>query len=1176
MKKIGDFICKKKNIILIITLILLIPAFIGMKLTKINYDILVYLPEDIETIKGQNILSEDFNMGAFSITVLDNMSSKDILKLESQIKNIDGVVKVISAYDLIGNTIPLDILPSNIIDKVKNGNSDLMLITYADSTSSEITLEAVSKVKEITRDKCRIGGMSALVLDTMDLSETEIIIYIIIAVLLCILILELSLDSYIVPFLLIINIGISILFNLGTNIFLGEISYITKALVAVLQLGVTTDFSIFLYHSYEHNKIKYESKEKAMSSAIYETFVSVVGSSLTTIAGFLVLCAMKLTLGKDLGLVMAKGVFLGVICVLTIFPSLLLFFDKYIEKTKHKKILPKFKGINNFVIKHHSNDVISIFKSDKYQMLLLNSTYDIATNELNNQVNIINNIIKKYDSKAVLAGEGPLMKDLVTISDNDFNNVNIFSIICILIIMLFVLKSYTLPILLIFVIEFAIFINMSVPYFSGDILPFVASIVLGTIQLGATIDYAILMTTTYLNNRKQKIEKNEAMQKTMESTTNSIIVSALCFFGATYGVGVYSKLEMISSLCMLISRGAIISMIVVIMVLPSVLLVFDKLICKTTIGVDRKMKIMNKGPKKLGTYIMLILACIGITPVYAVSKDETVYTKLDSDGNIKNILVNEHLNNYMKADNLEDITDLKEILNINGNEKFIQNNNKLIWEANGKDIFYQGVYDKKLPIDVEIKYYLDGSIVNASDIIGKSGRVTIKLKYNNNEGNYAIVNGKNELLYTPFVVTMGMIIDSENNSNINIIGGKTINNGNKNIIVGIATPGLYESLGLESLKKMNEITISFDTTKFELSSIYSVVTPKIINSDDLKIFDKLDLLLCNTGLLKNSIDKIEEGSKSIVEGANQINDGTTLVYQNLNSLVDNLEKLEEGLDKTDQGLTQIINNLKEMNDLLSNENMKADLDKINYLVNQNNLTIQTLINTNQSLKDTYDLYNLSSFTSKEILSFTSDIYANFGLLLSEEEVLNMNIKLFTVKNSYETSYEANENLIMLLTGNNEAQNKTLSVLNNTKSQIEILIKYLEEVENGLSSSFDGANNLRVGTSILADKTGNLLLGTDNLYDGSNKLYEGINTFNVDGITKLDNYINYNIKSTEEKIKALVKLGEDYSYTLKDNDTQMTTKFILVTSSEKLEDVQNKNVEVNKKTSFWDKLKDLFR
>lgn len=681
MKKIADNICKHKTLVLIITSILFLLSLIGAYLTKINYDILVYLPSDIETVKGQNILTEDFNMGSYAFVLTDNMSSKDILQLEENIKNIEGVNEVVSIYDLVGTTIPVDMLPNEITSKLSKDNTDLIMVTLNDSTSSLTTMNAISELRKLSNGKTKVSGMSSMVLDTKELSDKEIAIYVVIAVLLCLLILELSLNSYVIPVILLANIGISIMINLGTNIIFGEISYITKALVAVLQLGVTTDFSIFLYHSYEKEKALSKNKEEAMSKAITETFISVLGSSLTTIAGFLVLCTMSLTLGRDLGLVMAKGVLIGVISAITLFPCLILTFDKLIEKTHHKELVLNFDKLNNFVIKHNKvilimfvllaiplylanskvevyykldqslpetlesiqgnnilkekfnivspeiilmdkdikNDDINkmideikevegidfvlsssslsnlgitnemlpsklnnIIESENYQLLLVNSTYDIATDELNNQVDIVNKIIKKYDKNSILAGEGPLMKDLVNTSDTDFNNVNYSSMICILLIMFVVLKSLSLPFLLILTIEFAIITNMSVSYFSGTVLPFVAPIVLGTIQLGATIDYAILMTTNYIKRRRDGMDKNKSMKETLGFCNNSIIVSGMCFFAATFGVGVYSKLEMVASLCTLISRGALISMFTVIVILPCVLLTFDKIVMKTT------------------------------------------------------------------------------------------------------------------------------------------------------------------------------------------------------------------------------------------------------------------------------------------------------------------------------------------------------------------------------------------------------------------------------------------------------------------------------------------------------------------------------------------------------------------------------------------------------------------
>lgn len=686
MHKIAEKICKHRKLILIIALLLLIPSIIGMKATRINYDILVYLPEDIETIKGEDILSEDFDMGGFSVVLLEDMSTKDIVKLEEKIRKIDNVEKVVSIADVLGSNIPVEMLPDDIKDKVYKDNETLMLVTFKEQISSDATMNSVEELRKITDEHCKISGMTATVLDTRNLSDSEVVIYVIIAVILCLIVLELALDSYVAPILLLLNIGIAILYNMGTNIFMGQISYITKAISAVLQLGVTMDFAIFLYHSYMQEKEKIKDNNEAMANAISKTFVSVIGSSLTTIAGFLALCSMNLTLGKDIGIVMAKGVLLGVISVVTILPAMILELNNLIEKTKHKEILPKFTKVKKFVMKHYKaigvafliilpiafygyqntkiyynldkslpttldsvvantelkdkfnmtsmelllvnkdmpdyevnkmveeiekvegiewtldyskigsigvpkealpDDIVSIFQSDKYQMILINSKYEMATDELNAQVETINQIIKKYDENAILAGEGPLMKDLVEISNHDFNSVNTVSIAIIFVIMIVVLKSISLPVILIAVIEFAIFINMGIPYYTNTVLPFIASIVIGTIQLGATIDYAILITTKYITARKEGKDKKEAIDGALGTSIGSIIVSGLCFFGATFGVGAYSKIEMIGSLCTLMSRGAIVSMVCVIAVLPSFLMIFDKLICKTTVGMRK-------------------------------------------------------------------------------------------------------------------------------------------------------------------------------------------------------------------------------------------------------------------------------------------------------------------------------------------------------------------------------------------------------------------------------------------------------------------------------------------------------------------------------------------------------------------------------------------------------------
>lgn len=655
MKKLGEtigkFVVKHRILIVIASILLCIPSLFGYINTDINYDILVYLPEDIDTMKGQDILAEDFDMGSFAMCVVENMSSKDVLDLEEKYKDIEGVVKVVSANDMIGTTIPKEMLPSDVTKQFKKGNSELMLVTFKDST---VAIDAITQMREITSDKVvRIGGMSASTLDTSIVADSEIITYVIVAVILVLIVLMASLDSYVVPFLLLGNIGLAILYNMGSNIFLGQISYITKAIAAVLQLGVTTDFSIFLYHKYEQAKLKVKTNDEAM------------------------------TLGSDIGIVMAKGVFIGVLSTVTIFPAFLLVFDKLVFKTKHKPIIPSFNVVKNFVVKHYKiillvalviaypayygnahvksyynltkdlpqdlkscvanselsdefdlvasqvilvnkdikdndlnkmvneienvesvnlvlspselsnlaipdemipDDVKGIFESDRYKMIFVNSTEEIATNKLNKVIDKIDHIIKKYDKNAIMAGEGPCMKDLVNIADEDFKNVSITSIGIIFIIMLFVLKSVSLPVLLVSGIELAIFINMAISYYTGDVLPFVASIVIGTIQLGATIDYAILLTTKYLENRKNGIDKIKAMDNAISNSAGSIFVSGMSFFAATFGVGMISKLNMIGSLCNLMSRGALISMFIVICVIPAILLVFDKVIIHTSIG----------------------------------------------------------------------------------------------------------------------------------------------------------------------------------------------------------------------------------------------------------------------------------------------------------------------------------------------------------------------------------------------------------------------------------------------------------------------------------------------------------------------------------------------------------------------------------------------------------------
>lgn len=686
MHKFGELVCKYSKLILIISFLLLIPAFIGMQATKINYDILAYLPNDIETVKGENILTDDFGMGAYAMILVENMPESEMLKLEDEIKSMDNVGIVGSIADVLGDTMPSEMLPDKIKNALYKDNTTIIMVTFKDGISADSTMDSIEKIRNMTDERVKISGTSSVILDTKLLSNSEVIPYILLAVGLCLLVLELTLDSYVAPIFLLANIGFAILYNLGTNIVLGQISYITKAIAAVLQLGVTTDFAIFLYHSYMQEKEKGKSNNESMANAIANTLGSVFGSSITTVAGFLALCGMDLTLGSDIGLVMAKGVVFGVITVVTVLPAMILCFGNIIEKTKHKSILPQFKHIKNFVMKHYKivalifiiilpiayfgykktdiyynindrlpadlesvsankilrekfdmvsvemvlvnselsgkdmnditskiekidgikwvlgsskisdlgipkemipKEILNKIETDKYTLILVSSNFKMATDEINTQIQQITEIIKEYDENAILAGEAPLMNDLVRIANHDFNSVNIISIAIIFVIMLIILKSISLPVILMAVIEFAIFINMGIPYYTGTSLPFIASIVIGTIQLGATIDYAILITSKYINKRKEGKTKHDAIEFALGTSISSIFTSGLCFFAATIGVGMYSKIELISSLCILLGRGALISMVAVVFVLPSFLMIFDKVNTKTTLSLRK-------------------------------------------------------------------------------------------------------------------------------------------------------------------------------------------------------------------------------------------------------------------------------------------------------------------------------------------------------------------------------------------------------------------------------------------------------------------------------------------------------------------------------------------------------------------------------------------------------------
>lgn len=682
MKKISSLIVKKRMMILIISLVLLIPSVFGYISTKINYDLLTYLPKEIDTMKGQDILKEDFGTGAFSMLVSENMKPKEVSALKEKIQDVPHVKDVIWYDSLLDTSVPMEMLPKDLYEAFNHGDATLLMILYDDTSSAEGTMDAVREIRKIADERVFLSGMTAVLVDTQALSEAEAPLYVLLAVVLCAITLMLAMDSWLVPFVFLASIGIAIVYNLGSNLFLGQISYVTKALAAVLQLGVTMDYSIFLWHSYE-KYAETEDKEKAMAHAIEDTMSSVIGSSVTTIAGFIALCFMSFTLGLDLGIVMAKGVLLGVVCCLTVLPAMILVFDKPLRKTKHKALLPDLKGIATFSIGHEKivlilcalllipvvhgyrntpvyynldsslpRELASIqaneklkeefnmnsthmllmdagveekkvmemademkkedgvkfvlglntvkgplipeefvpeklkdaLISDNYQLLLIGSEYEVASEAVNNQVAKLTEIAKAYDPESMLIGEAPCTKDLIEITDHDFNTVSTVSIGVIFLIIAIVFRSVSLPALLVAVIEFGIMINMGIPAYTGSKIPFIASIVIGTIQLGSTVDYAILITTKYRRSRTAGVPVRKAVTDAVNESAKSVMVSALAFFASTFGVGMYSNIDMISSLCTLMSRGALISMLCVLLVLPAVLVAFDGIITKTTLA----------------------------------------------------------------------------------------------------------------------------------------------------------------------------------------------------------------------------------------------------------------------------------------------------------------------------------------------------------------------------------------------------------------------------------------------------------------------------------------------------------------------------------------------------------------------------------------------------------------
>ena len=687
VNRFARWIVKHRVAVVIICLLMLIPSVLGMNATKVKYDLLYYLPEDLDTVKGQNILMEEFGKGAFSLCITEGMSETDQQALEDAIRDVPHVDTVIGYASITKGTIPSEILPDEYRNIFEKGDARLMAVFFDDTSSAEGTMEAIAQIRKIAGQQCFVSGLSAVVTDTKQLVEDQEAIYVAIAVALCCVVLMLTMDSFLLPLIFLFCIGVSILWNMGSNYLMGEISYITKAVAAVLQLAVTLDYSIFLWHSYKEQKTLCSDRDDAMAAAIGQTFSSIVGSSLTTVAGFVAICFMSFTLGRDLGIVMSKGVILGVLGTVILLPCVIRLLDRALEKTSHKPLLPSVAGISKFVTKHYKvlfvvlivlcipafygynnvgkyydmsaclpqelesvkantklsetfdvstnhlvlvdadvpqkdvvamtdemaevdgvkqvlsidsllgagipesivpDEILSELKSDEYQLMLISSEYIISSDAVNRQIDELNEILKKYDEGGMLIGEAPCTKDLISCTDHDFEVVSLISIIAIFLIIALVLRSISLPVILVAVIETAIAANLCIPYYTNVTLPFVAPILISTIQLGSTVDYAILMTTRYLQNRRAGSDKREAVSKAVASSAQSILVSGIGFFAATFGVGLYSNVDIISSMCSLMARGALCSVLVVLFLLPAVLLVLDKVIIHTTLKVNAK------------------------------------------------------------------------------------------------------------------------------------------------------------------------------------------------------------------------------------------------------------------------------------------------------------------------------------------------------------------------------------------------------------------------------------------------------------------------------------------------------------------------------------------------------------------------------------------------------------
>ena len=973
--KISYFIARHPKIILLVATLLLIPSFFGYISTFVNYDIMSYLPESIESVKGEDMLDKEFGLAANAFLVIDDMSAKDVVKVKKEIAEIEGVTNVTWVDDIADISIPQSMLPDVLTDifYANEGKSTLLMIQFEQGSATTMTMDAIKEIRTKLNKQCFLSGMSAIITDTKTLSDSEAPKYIVIAVVLALIALSFTMDSWVLPLVLLTALGYAVIYNLGTNIVMPNgISYITQSVAAILQLGVTMDYSVFLMDRFNEELGKTDNKTDAMARAVSSTFVSLAGSSLTTIFGFLALCFMSLTLGFDIGIVMAKGVVFGVATVVVVLPAFLLLFYKPIYRLRHKRIIPSFRHLTGFVIKHRKvfaivflalivpsfiaksavpldyvisnalpeqldsvqalnklkgdfnmatthfiiidesvpsgrvsemidefeavdgvSSIISLnsfvgpaisedmlpdsirdicFKDGK-QLMMVNSVYTPSSDEENAQVDTLTGILKKYDENGILTGEGAMSKDLITVTDRDFRITSVISIAAIFILIAIIFKSISIPVLLVAGIELAIFINLAISLFTGANVSFIAPTIISCVQLGATVDYAILMTTRYREEKKNGHGKLEAMQIAAQASDKSIFQSALVFFSATFGVFCVCNIEIVKSICSMLARGAIVSGLVIIVFLPALLTCFDGLIGKTTYDREKKAKKENgKEEKKsmkassiikktvaAGTALALLFgltACgakdtgadaeinketagtVFEQPVYtakpgSVSKSETVYINMDNSGKIETVSVTDWLHTDIGEVCVEDKSSLKDIENIKGEILPVIDGENVKWNMTDTDLYYSGVSSGKPPVEIEINYTLDGKKVSPESLAGKSGKVKIDINMKNNLSKKVKVEGKEEKIYLPVLVVGGFILPEAEFSGVQVKNGRAIGDGTKEIAVMFGVPGLLESLGLKDAG-LDEITgielgstasVTADAENFSLGNMYFAAIP---------------------------------------------------------------------------------------------------------------------------------------------------------------------------------------------------------------------------------------------------------------------------------------------------------------------------------------------------------------